>query len=137
MTSAQGITFEARPSARLSLLLLCIVAAGAMAPWPTELPAAARMALSLAALAFGLWRVHQQRHPRITAAQWLPDGGWLVVDRDGALHAAEPRDARVVGEWVCLRLFWRGGQASLVLGPDNMEPETLRIPRVRLGSAGA
>ncbi|HEY4092583.1 MAG TPA: hypothetical protein VGN46_13800 [Luteibacter sp.] len=134
MTSVQGITFDTRPSAALTLLLLVIVLAGATAPWPTHFPLAARVCLSGAALAFGLWRIHGHRHPPITAAQWSPEGAWLVVDTHGALHAAEPRGARVVGEWVCLRLFWPGGRASLVLGPDNMEADVLRVLRIRLGS---
>jgi toxin CptA len=136
MTSAQGITFEVRPSAALTFLLGGIVAAGAIAPWPTALPAAGRLFLSLAALAFGAWRVARQRYSPITAAQWPPEGAWLVVDRHGGIHPAEPRGARVVGEWVCLRLFWRSGRADLVLGPDNMDAETLRILRIRLKAAG-
>ncbi|UPG92024.1 hypothetical protein L2Y96_09755 [Luteibacter aegosomaticola] len=134
MTSAQGITFDARPSAALTSFLSCIVLAGALAPWPTSLPLAARACLSAAALAVGAWQVVRQRRPPLAAAQWHAKGGWTVVDRHGVVHAAEPRDARVVGEWVCLRLFWHGARASLVLGPDNMDAEVLRILRIRLGS---
>lgn len=136
MTSAQGITFEVRPSAALTFLLACIVAAGAVAPWPTALPALGRLCLSIAALAYGAWCVARQRRPPVTAVQWPPEGAWRVVDREGGLHAAEPRSVRVVGEWVCLRLFWQSGRADLVLGPDNMDAETLRILRVRLKAAG-
>ena len=132
MTSAQGITFEPRPSASLTALLCLVVFAGAMAPWPTSLPLAARACLSLAALVFGLRVVHRHRRPPLKGVQWHPQGAWIAIDAAGAPHAAEPRSIRVVGEWVCLRLFWHGGRASLVLGPDNVDAETLRILRIRL-----
>jgi hypothetical protein len=64
---------------------------------------------------------------------WLPGGAWLAVDRHGVPFSAEPRSARVVGEWVFLRLFWHRGHASLALGPDNMNADTLRVLRIRLG----
>jgi toxin CptA len=134
MTSAQGITFEPRPSAALTFLLAFVVLAGAIAPWPTSLPLAVRCCLSMAALAFGAWRVGRFRQSALAAVQWHPEGAWVVIDTVGAPHAAEPRSARVVGEWVCLRLFWHGARASLVLGPDNMDAEVLRILRIRLGS---
>ncbi|QDE39317.1 hypothetical protein FIV34_08940 [Luteibacter pinisoli] len=133
MTSVQGITFEARPSAALTQLLCLVVLAGALAPWPTSLPLAARACLSAGALAVGLWRVRRYRQPALAAVQWHPEGAWVAIDPHGAIHAAEPRDARVVGEWVFLRLFWHKGRATLVLGPDNMDADTLRILRIRLG----
>jgi toxin CptA len=133
MTSAQGITFEPRPSAALTRFLALIVLAGAVAPWPTSLPLAVRACLSLGALAFGAWRVARYRRPPLRAVQWLPGGAWLAVDRHGVPFSAEPRSARVVGEWVFLRLFWHRGHASLALGPDNMNADTLRVLRIRLG----
>ncbi|UPG96371.1 hypothetical protein [Luteibacter aegosomatissinici] len=133
MRSAQGITFEPRPSPRLTWLLSLIVLSGAMAPWPTSLPLVARAGLSVAALFLGVWRVRRFIRVPLAAVQWHPQGAWVVVDNAGQPFAAEPRDIRVVGGWVVLRLFWHEGRASLVLGPDNMAAEELRILRIRLG----
>jgi hypothetical protein len=116
-------------------LLLCfVVLSGALAPWPTSLPLVARACLSAAALAFGVWEVRRYRQVPLAAVQWHPQGAWVVVDHAGKPFAAEPRDIRVVGEWVVLRLFWHKGRAAFVLGPDNMAAEDLRVLRIRLGS---
>ncbi|QWT21756.1 hypothetical protein KPL74_07045 [Bacillus sp. NP157] len=135
MTSVQGIVFKVRPSPALLRLLYLVVAAGALSPWPTSLPWAGRLLVSLAAVAVGLWRIRVFRRSPLAAVQWTSEGAWLAIDRRGTTVVAEPRDARVVGEWVVLRLFWQGRVTSLALGPDNMQAETLRVLRVRLGPA--
>ncbi|MBP6735594.1 MAG: hypothetical protein KAX51_14115 [Chromatiaceae bacterium] len=74
----------------------------------------------------------------LRAAVWRPDGTWSLIQGDGRerdgrlLGSTYVSPALVVLNFRCDR--WR--TASLVLLPDNLEPDLLRRMRVRLGLEG-
>mgnify|MGYP003389020433 CR=1 FL=1 len=74
----------------------------------------------------------------LRAAVWRPDGTWSLIQGDGRerdgrlLGSTYVSPALVVLNFRCDR--WR--TPSLVLLPDNLEPDLLRRMRVRLGLEG-
>lgn len=140
MRSAPAIGFECRPSRTLSVcvVVMTVLALGAIAM--AGLPRWAGVVLDFATLASGAVSLWHYRHPRIVALTWRSDGsvsvrladrGAGITEVQGTLH-----DARVLGFLIVLHLRWPGGRAGQWLLPDNLDPDTRRRLRVRLGSGG-
>ncbi|MBP6582740.1 MAG: hypothetical protein KA204_04605 [Chromatiaceae bacterium] len=90
------------------------------------------LALSLGGAVWHLWPWS------LRAAVWWPDGAWSLIQGDG-----RERDGRLLGSTyvspALVVLNFRCGRwrtPSLVLLPDNLEPDLLRRLRVRLGLEG-
>jgi len=135
MTSAQGISFEIKPSATLNAWLVVVVCLATLAPLFTSLPLFARWSSMAVVGVFGMRRVRRYRHPRLRRLHWAVDGVWSVTDRRGLAMPAELLHVRRVGLAVFLRFRWRGGAGHVLLMPDSTPTEHLRLLRGRLKRA--
>jgi toxin CptA len=82
--------------------------------------------------------------PRVRSVLWRADGGVTLGLRDTVLHSggevnAQLHHARVLGPLVTLDLRWgKGDRVQLWLLPDNLDADTRRRLRMRIGArAGA
>ena len=99
MRSAHGISFEVRPSARLSRFVLLVVALATIAPLFTSLPWMARWPLAGVIAAIGFARAAHGRRPVLAQLDWAFDGLWTVRERSGRAYPAELVASRVVEAW--------------------------------------
>jgi toxin CptA len=117
----------------LTALAVIAVASSGLPKWG----AATLMAGAFGYGTLALWR---HRHPPIAALTWRSDGSVSIrlVRRDGEVAEVQGtlRDARVLGFLIVLHLRWPGGPDGLWLLPDNLDADTRRRLRVRLGSDG-
>lgn len=141
MRSAPAIGFEYKPSRALSACIVLLTALAWVAIALSGLPGWTIAILATAALAYAAIAFWRYRHPRVIALTWRSDGSVSLrladrkgeaADVQGTLHGA-----RVLGPLVVLHLRWPDGRADLWLVPDNLDPDTGRRLRVRLGSDGA
>jgi len=135
MRFAHGISFDVRPSPRLSRFVLLIVALATLAPLLTSLPWIARLALAGLIAVIGLVRAAHGRRPVVRVVEWAFDGLWTVRDHAGRAFPAELVASRVVGTSVFLHFRWKGGAAHVALLPDNTDADHLRVLRARLSAA--
>ena len=135
MRSAHGISFEVRPSARLSRFVLLVVALATVAPLFTSLPWIARWALAGLIAAVGFARAAHGRRPVLDRLDWAFDGLWTVRERSGRTYPAELVAWRVVGTLVFLHFRWDGRAGHVALLPDNTDAGHLRVLRARLPAA--
>lgn len=141
MRSAPAIGFEYRPSRTLSVCIVVLAALAVVAVALSGCPRWMSAILAFAALAYGAAGLWRYRHPRVAALTWRSDGGISIrfSGRGGGVEDVEGelRDARVLGFLIALQLRWPEGRASIWLLPDNLDADTRRRLRVRLGSDGA
>jgi hypothetical protein len=133
MISAQGISFDVKPSATLTSLLGTVVGLATAAPLFTGLPFPLRGLVAAGTAVFGIWRITRYRTPVLRRVAWVGEGVWSVTARNGIVTSAELLAARRVGVALFLSLRWRHGAGHLVLLPDNTPPQTLRLLRSQLG----
>jgi toxin CptA len=87
-----------------------------------------------------LWRMLR---PRLRSVLWRADGSVEMGFNDGATDGrgevqGAVHAARVLGPLIVLTLRWPpGGRKSLWLLPDNLDAETRRRLRMRLGTSGS
>ena len=142
MRTPPAIGFEYRPSRALAV---CIVACAALAVLAIALSGLTRlptMVLIIVAIGYGTVSLWRFLHPRVLALTWRSDGSISVRFGGRSDAAGEVQgtlsDARVLGFLIVLHLRWPpGGRTSLWLLPDNLDADTRRRLRVRLGSEGA
>ena len=133
-----------RPGVSRRLALLVLVVHGLTLATVPLLPLAlsGRAGLALALLsgcALSLGGAVWHRWPwSLREAVWWPDGAWSLIQGDG-----RERDGRLLGSTyvspALVVLNFRCGRwrtPSLVLLPDNLEPDLLRRLRVRLRLEG-
>jgi toxin CptA len=141
--AASAIGFACRTSWSLVIATIVVALLAIVAVWISGLPFWARMlsvpwisAWAGAALA-GLW------FPRVRSLVWQADGTARIGVHDrrtnrteevqGAVHAA-----RVMGPLIVLVLRWPPRErATLWLLPGNLDVDTRRRLRMRLGAAGS
>lgn len=118
-------------------LTACAVLAIAL----SGLPPTVAIALIVLALGYGAMSLWRFLHPRVLGLSWRSDGSVSIrlASRSGGEEVqGELREARVLGLLIVLRLHWAPhGHASLWLLPDNLDADTRRRLRVRLGGDGA
>lgn len=141
MKAAPAIGFAYRASRGLILATLATAMLAMIAVWLSGLPHWAHLALTLgiagiAGAAFG-----NLLRPRVRSLLWRADGGADLVlnDRPGD-NRREAQGAiqamRVMGPLIALTLRWPPRErAHLWLLPDNLDAETRRRLRMRLGAA--
>lgn len=134
MTSARGIGFDYRPSATLTALVATVLLLATAAPFFTSLPWYLRAALAAIVAAHGLRRLRTFRQPPLAAVSLSQAGLWTVTLRHGRHVPAELLHARLFAGAVFLRLGWRSGTAQLVLLPDNVPADDLRLLRAGIRS---
>jgi toxin CptA len=138
MRSAPAIGFEYKPSPALSGCIVAITVLAMVAIATSGLARWTGAALGLAALASGAAALWRYRHPCVAALTWRSDGSVSLHLADRKREAVEVqgtlRNARVLGFLIVLQVRWRSGRAGLWLLPDNLDGDTRRRLRVRLGS---
>jgi toxin CptA len=140
MRSAPAIGFEYQPSRLLAMAAAALSAVAVLAIFMSGFPSTAKIALALLACGCGGYALRRHLRPRVRRLNWRSDGGVSIELSDhgsgaelhGALH-----HARIFGPLIALQLRWPGGAASLWLLPDNLDADTRRRLRVRLGLDGA
>ncbi|MGN6313553.1 MAG: protein YgfX [Rhodanobacteraceae bacterium] len=140
MRSAPAIGFEYKPSRMLSACIVWLTALAMVAIALSDLPGWTIATLAIAALAYAAIALWRYRHPRVIALTWRSDGSLSIRLADRGHEATEVqgalRDARVLGFLIVLHLRWPDDSAGLWLLPDNLDADTRRRLRVRLGSGG-
>ena len=140
MRTAPAVAFDYRPSRALaaatfavSLLALWAIAISGVPEW-------LRLALMVLIVVAGAANLVRLLRPRIRSLLWRSDGTVELVLRDRAREhdghvLGGLRGARLMGPLIVLVLHWPPRErAALWLLPDNLDPDTRRRLRMRLGS---
>lgn len=142
MRAAPAVAFECRVSrmlvaaaAGVSLLALWAVAISGVPEW-------LRVLLLVSVVLSGTVSLARLLRPRVQSLLWRADGAVELAVRNrmdrGAAVLGSLQGARVMGPLIVLVLRWPPrGRASLWLLPDNLDPDTRRRLRMRLGSGRA
>lgn len=140
MGTAPAIGFDYRPS---RVLVVATFAVSLLAPWAVAIsgiPQWLRLAMTVLVVVGGAASLARLLRPRIRSLLWRADGTVELVLRDRAREQdrhvlGELRGARVMGPLIVLVPCWPPrGRAALWLLPDNLDPDTRRRLRMRLGS---
>ncbi|MDE2054747.1 MAG: hypothetical protein KGI62_08700 [Xanthomonadaceae bacterium] len=141
MKQAPAIGFTCRVS---WLLVIATLVVGLLALVAVQLmhgPAWLHHALHLATLAYVAAVVAGMLRPRVKALVWREDGTTDITLRDNAAGLAVQgvvSGARVLGPLIVLTLRWPPRErAHLWLLPDNLDADTRRRLRMRLGAEAA
>ena len=132
MKSAPSIAFDYTPSRIVTASVVAIAALATVAPFLTEIPLAAALAASTVPTPLAIAAVRRFLRPRFRRIA-RDATGWKLVDADGNAHAcdlvADIRFAHLVA------LDFRidgGGRFRAIVGPDNLDRDTLRRLVLRL-----
>lgn len=142
MKAAPAIGFRHAPSRVLMGATVVVGALAVLAIWLTRGPAWLHVAATVLAAVYVVATLRAQLRPEVVAVSWRADGGANIRLRGG--HAGPERelpgavqDARVAGPLIVLTLRWPPrGRSSLWLLPDNLDADTRRRLRMRLGATG-
>lgn len=139
MTAPPAIGFAYRPSRALRIATTGVAGLALWAVYLSGLDAGLRVALALLVSGVAVAAVLRLRAPRVRALLWQADGSVRVtVAAPGSAEQMEVpavlSHARVLGLLLVLGLRWPPrGRASLWLLPDNLDAETRRLLRMRIG----
>lgn len=141
MRTPPAIGFGYRPSRAISACVVVLTACAALAIASSGATRWLATTLIILALGYGAAALWRFLHPRVLGLTWRSDGSVSIrlAARGGGIEEVqgELRDARVLGFLIVLHLRWiPRGRASLWLLPDNLDADTRRRLRVRLGSGG-
>jgi hypothetical protein len=126
MKSAPSIAFEYRPSRQIAGAAMAISLAAIVAPWLSGLPFAARVILSLAALAIATAALARFVKTGVRRIAYR-SAGWKLFDTSAAESAVELVSHVRLGCWLALDFRnIRHGRFRALLGPDNIDAETRR-----------
>lgn len=131
---AIGIRYRASPTL---VVATCVVAVLALiAAWLVRGPAWMHVLLTVAIVAHAGFAVRSLLRPPLQSLLWRAEGGVeLNLRRNGREALGALLGARVLGPLIMLTLRWPPRErASLWLLPDNLDAETRRRLRVRLGN---
>lgn len=143
MRAAPAVAFDYRPSRVLAVATLAVSLLALWAVAISGAPQWLRVVLLLLVVLYAAISLVRLLRPRIRSLLWRADGTVELVLRDrtledagtalGALH-----DARVMGPLIVLVLRWPPrGRAMVWLLPDNLDADTRRRLRMRLGTGHA
>jgi toxin CptA len=141
--TAPAVAFDHRPSRVLASATLAISLLALWAIVISGVPEWLRLVLMLSVVLSGAASLIRLLRPRVRSLLWRSDGSVELVLRDRARDDGSPavgmlQGARVMGPLVVLTLHWPlRGRATLWLLPDNLDPDTHRRLRMRLGSGRA
>lgn len=143
MRTAPAVAFEYHPSRVLAIATLAVSLLAAWAVAISGAPRGWRLALMLLVVLYGAFSLARLLQPRVRSVLWRVDGTVELVLRDrtpedGGAALATIQGARVVGPLIVLALRWPPrGSATVWLLPDNLDADTRRRLRMRLGSGRA
>lgn len=135
---AMGVRYRASRLLIGATLVVALLAIAAI--WLSGLPHGLAVVLTLAIATYTGAALGNLLRPRVRSVVWRADGGADLVLNDrlgdgrrevqGAIHAA-----RMTGPLIALTLRWPPrGRATLWLLPDNLDADTRRRLRMRLGA---
>jgi toxin CptA len=138
MTSAPAIGFEYRPSRHLAVALNLILALAWIAIALSGLARWLQCVLALAVLMAWLYRRVLDARLPLRALALSGDSQWQLHLSNGDDLPARLLSARVLGEYIVLWLAVAGrGRHGVLLGPDNLDPDSRRRLRMRLAGSNA
>jgi toxin CptA len=140
MKVAPAIGFGYRTSRLLILATSTVATLALIAVWLSGLPHWAHFVLTLSIAGIAGAAFGDLLRPRVRSILWRADGGADLVlterpdddrsETQGAIHAM-----RVMGPLIALTLRWSPRQrAHLWLLPDNLDADTRRRLRMRIGA---
>lgn len=141
MTAAPGIGFAYRPSPLLVAATVVVTLLALLAIWASAGPLWLRLAIAVGVAIWAAVAVRRVLRPRVRSLSWRGDGG---VDLVLAAEAPDGREAqggvqaaRMLGPLVVLTVRWPPRErAHLWILPDNLDVDTRRRLRMRVGAAG-
>lgn len=143
MKAPPSIGFEYRASPSLIVAALVVALLALVAVWISAAPPWLRLVLILFIAIYSGVGAGTLLRPRVRSVLWRADGGAELTlgdratdgrrEAEGAIHAV-----RVMGPLIVLTLRWPPRErATLWLLPDNLDADTRRRLRVRLGAETA
>lgn len=140
VSEAPAIGFDYRGSRMLIATTLALAALAVVAIWISGAPPWLRwLSIPLVGACAGVaWG--RLLRPRVRTLLWRADGGVELALNDTIVDGAREaigavEGGRIMGPLIVLTLRWpRRGRAALWLLPDNLDPDTRRRLRVRLGA---
>ncbi|HET6807082.1 MAG TPA: hypothetical protein VFH59_16730 [Frateuria sp.] len=133
MTSAPAIGFDYRPSRLPARLLALVTFLAFVAIALSGAPVGARLLLAAGTSVLAVTAVRRSMHSDITGIGYGADG-WAVYRADRTQLPATLLSHRVIGTCVLLRLRTDRATETLVLAPDNSDPDIRRRLRMRLAA---
>ena len=143
MKQAPAIGFTCRVSWLLVIATLLVGVFALVAVQLVRGPAWLHHVLYLATVAYVAAVVAGMLRPRVKALVWREDGTAEITLRDGVVEDGRTvqgavGSARILGPLIVLTLRWPPRErATLWLLPDNLDADTRRRLRVRLGAETA
>lgn len=140
---APDIVFHYRPSPSALVALVAIGALAIVAVWTSGVPAAWRIALGVGVVVLAGVSAGRLLRPRIAAVAWRGDGTVDLTLNDtpraqAVVEHAGTLSGRALGSLLVLTLRCPPHtRTSLWLLPDNLDADTRRRLRMRLGAPGA
>ncbi|MBS0381101.1 MAG: hypothetical protein JSR56_01600 [Proteobacteria bacterium] len=142
MKAAPAIGFNCRVSPTLVAVTLAVAVLAMVAVWSIRGPAWLHAILFVLIVVYAGAAARNLARPPVKALLWRAEGGVELQLRDSALEdggnvVGAVQGARVMGPLIVLTLRWpRRGRATLWLLPDNLDADTRRRLRMRLGATG-
>lgn len=142
MKAAPPLGFQYRASHWLRLALPVVALLALIAVWISGAPVWLQVLLTACIVVWAGVGMGKLLHPRVRSVTWRADGGVELVLDGGASAGREVQGAvaaaRVVGPLIALTLRWPPRESTtLWLLPDNLDADTRRRLRMRLGNATA
>lgn len=142
MKGAPALGFDYRASRALMITTWLVATLALLAIWTSGAPHWLHGLLSIAVAALLGVTVAAAVRPRVRAVTWRTDGGVELALNDALAdgrHEAEGMvsSARVLGPLIVLTVRWPPRErAHLWILPDNLDDDTRRRLRARLGAEG-
>jgi toxin CptA len=133
MTSAPAIGFDYRPSRLPGRLLALVTALAFVAIAVCGAPPGLKLALAAGTFALVVPAARRAGHSRVAGVGYGADG-WTLYRADRSPLPATLRSHRVIGTCVLLRLRTADASETLLLAPDNSDPDIRRRLRMRLAA---
>lgn len=142
MRAPPAIGFECRRSPSLIAATIAIALLAIAAVWISGLPYWLRMALPVFVAGYAGAMLGRILRSRVKTLLWRADGGVDLTLNDTLTDGLREvqgalQDARVMGPLIVLTLRWAPRErAHIWLLPDNLDADTRRRLRMRLGASG-
>lgn len=142
MKTAPAIAFEYRASRILLVATVAVALLALLAVSLSGCPHWLRLVLYVAIGALAGTALRQAWRPRIQSVAWRSGGDVELVLHHTPVDDQRNvpggiRHARVMGPLIVLTFGWHGGLTHLWLLPDNLDADTRRRLRIRLGAEAA
>lgn len=140
MNSVPAIGFRYRPSPLLAVATASVGLLAIVATWLIRGPIWLHLVLIVMVVAYAVAAIRNLTRPPIMSLLWHADGGVELTLRDGSTETGRTlqgilQGTRILGPLIVLTLRWPPrGHAAIWLLPDNLDADTRRRLRMRLGA---